>query len=209
MVKIKGPLMSLEATGGVDATMIFSTWKGRPYVRTQPKTRDPETGPQKAARAGIIFLSQAWKTIIAGIQISWQPLADEAYTAPFHQYMKYNLLRHRNFLAPTVIYPATLAFPPEPIDTFSATPGTRHITVLISPAAPGAAIWGFYLFRSTSTGFTPAFDNCIAMLPADGLNNVTYMDTQLAPDTYYYDAKPFSIVAAIGPLKGEINATVS
>jgi len=201
--------MSLSASGSIGDAITFSSWKGRAYVRSLVKPANPKSGGQVGVRAAFKFLSQNWVDLTAPDKASWEDLADAASVAPFNSYMKTNLLRNRNFLAPTRLYPAAVALTADVLSTFTATAGERQITIDIVVANVETDNWGVLLFRGLTTGFTPAFDNLIAVILAESGDTVAYVDTPLDPDEYFYDAKPFCIDGAMGALKGEISDTVT
>lgn len=209
MALVKAPLLSLDASGALADAIVFSKWKGRPYVRSLVKPANPKSGGQVGVRAAFKFLSQEWSGIVAGSKATWEDLAEQDVVSEFNAYMKQNLRRNRNFLGMSQAYPAAVAQTVPAIDNFTASPGERQITILLDDDTIGDPNWGFLLFRSTSTGFTPAFDNLIGIVPAAGASDVFFVDTPLDPDTYYYDAKPFTLDGTVGVLDGEINATVT
>lgn len=209
MVKVQAPALSLDASGSLAGALVFSKWKGRNYVRSLVKPSNPKSGGQVGVRAAFTFLSQEWAALIAGDKATWEDLAEQDVVSTFNAYMKFNLLRNRNFLGMTQREDYILQDAADAIDTFTATAGERQITIQLNTVAVVNGCWGFLLYRSTSTGFTPAFDNLIAVVPANGVTLVDYVDTPLDADTYYYDAKPMNTDASLGALDGEINATVS
>jgi len=208
MALVTAPLLSLDASGKVGDAIVFSKWKGRNYVRALVRPSNPKSGGQVGMRSMFKFLSQQWSQVNAGDQATWESLAEAAAVAPFNSFMKINLLSNRNFLAPTQQYPTTFNTTIDEIDTFTATAGERQITIAITPLFANMENWGILLYRSTSTGFTPAFDNLIAIVPTNGAATVNYVDTPLSPDDYYYDAKPFTTDGVLGALKGEITDEV-
>ncbi len=56
MAKLKGPLMSLGASGAIGKTLIFFGWKGIDAVREYVVPSNPKTGPQITQRT---YLSEA------------------------------------------------------------------------------------------------------------------------------------------------------
>jgi len=50
MAKLTGPLMSMDATGQFDGTIVFSKWKGRNTVRQLVPPSNPRTVGQEDAR---------------------------------------------------------------------------------------------------------------------------------------------------------------
>lgn len=209
MVKVQAPALSLGASGQIGGAMVFSTWKGRPYVRALVKPANPQSGGQVGVRAAFTFLSQQWAAIGASDQAAWEDLAEADIVSTFNAYMKFNLLRNRNFLGLSHRPDGLLVNAPDAISTFTATAGERQITIALNTVPVVNGCWGFLLYRALATGFTPAFDNLIAIVPANGITVVNYVDTPLVPDQYFYDAKPMNDDASLGALSGEINATVT
>jgi len=64
MAKVKGPLMSLEASGSVANTLVFSIWKGRPYVRELVTPSNPQTASQVAYRGQQGTLAKAAAAVL-------------------------------------------------------------------------------------------------------------------------------------------------
>lgn len=209
MARVNGPLMSMSASGALAGTIVFSSWKGRPYVRQLVRPANPKSGGQTSMRAQLKFLSQIWSGLIINAKDTWEDLADADVVSKFNAFTKVNLKRNKDFLAPSMQWPITQGDAVDEIDTFTATPGVRSIAILLNTVAVVNTTWGFLLYRATTTGFTPGFSNLIAVIPANATNEVTYVDTPLAADTYYYDAKPFHDDSSIGTLKGEINGVVA
>jgi len=209
MALVTAPLLSLDASGAVGDAIVFSKWKGRNYVRALVRPSNPKSGGQVGMRAMFKFLTQGWSSVPAGDQATWEALAEAAAVSPFNSFMQKNLLRNRNFLAPTRDYPATEAQTVDEIDTFTAVAGVRQITITLSVMYTNTQNWGYLLYRSLSTGFTPAFDNLIAVIPSNAGDDSIFVDTPLDPDEYFYDVKPFTQDGVIGSLDGEISAEIT
>jgi hypothetical protein len=62
MAKVTGPLLSLDASGTVASTMVFSRWKGINYVRQRVIPTYSNTFKQIAIRDLVKDATQAWKT---------------------------------------------------------------------------------------------------------------------------------------------------
>lgn len=62
MAKVNAPLLSLDASGQVGKSMVFSKWKGINYVRRYIVPANPETDDQVAVRDLVRDASQAWAT---------------------------------------------------------------------------------------------------------------------------------------------------
>lgn len=209
MVKVQGPAFSLAASGKLGGTVVFSKWKGRPYVRELVKPANPKSGGQISVRAMMKFLSQEWSGLSTANKATWATPADAKVVSNFNAYTSENLKRNRSFLAPGQAYPVTAALTADGLDTFAASPGVREVQVSMSDLDVQGDNWGFLLFRALSTGFTPSFSNLHAVVASNGASEVYFVDGPLEPDTYYYDAKAFTTDGALSALKGEINAVVT
>ncbi len=208
MVKVAGPAMSLEASGSLAGVMVFSKWKGRPYVRSLVRPSNPKSGGQVGVRSIFKFLSQNWASVIAGSQATWETRADQKVVSPFNAYMGYNQARWRDFLAPSSHDPAAALDTPATIGTTTATAGVRSITLGI-PITSDDDGWGVLAFRALSPGFSTAFDNLIGVAKITGVDTFNIIDTPLDPDTYYYNFREFTLDGQLGAEDGEINATVT
>lgn len=188
--------------------MVFSKWKGRPYVRALVTPANPKSGGQVGMRSMLKWLSQEWSGLSAGDQATWLTRAGQAIVSPFNSYVGYNQFRWRDFLAPTSTDPEATGDTAAVIGSPSAAAGVRSITVTcpITTANDG---WGVLLFRSTTTSFSTAFDNLIAVGAVDGTNDIVFVDSPLVPDTYYYNLREFTFDGQLGAEDGEINATVT
>jgi len=60
MAKVKGPLMSMGATGQLGKSLVFMTWKGIKDVRTHVIPANPKTAGQVAQRGVMSLAVTAW-----------------------------------------------------------------------------------------------------------------------------------------------------
>jgi len=208
MVKLRAPMMSLGASGSIGNSITFSKWKGRAYARELVVPSNPKSGLQTGFRKMFGFLSQQWASVSTVDQASWDDQADAIVASAFNAYMKANQLRWRNFSPPSQAQGVSGAGDQVAWNTVpDATAGVDSVTIDwdITTANDG---WGLIIYRSLSTGFTPSLANCVAIVPAGTTGADTWLDSPLDPDTYYYDAQPFTDGGSLGALTGEVNATV-
>ncbi len=209
MVKVNAPAMSLDASGSLAGTMVFSKWKGRNYVRQLVRPANPKLPKQVSVRAMFKFLSQQWKPNISAVhQATWDKRADAAIVSPFNAYMGHNQTRWRGMLAPGMADPVDETGTLPTVTAFTATGGIRMVTLdwTVNPHANG---WGILIFRSTDDGFTPTFDNLIAVGLANATDSFTFIDTPLIADTYYYNLRTFSLHGNQSGNWGEVNAAAT
>jgi len=208
MVRVKGPLLSQEASGKLGQPLVFTSRKGTAYVKKHTQPKNPNTGRQVGMRAMFKFLSQNWADIESDYQDTWQHLADVLNATTFNAYIQLNQTRWRNFWAPSQQHPPDETLTPDVITGETATAGVRQITLDIDVGEESSFNWGLAIFRQTTTPVVTAWDNCIAVIFANNGNHFTHVDTPLAAGTYYYNFRPFAYKGALGGEETEVNATV-
>jgi len=208
MVRVNAPALSLEASGKLAGAIVFSCWKGRAYVRELVIPANPCTGPQVGMRSMIRFLSQIWAGLSSSDKADWLTRAKQTNISNFNAFVAYNQDRWRRFLGPSKLDPATEASTGLTISAFTATGSVRQCTLAITPSA-GTNLWCYTLHRKSTSSVTPTFDNCVRIIVADGANQVSYVDTPLAPGTYYYKVIPLNVDGKKGTASTEQSGTVT
>lgn len=192
MVKLRGPCLSLDAAGSIGQALTFSTWRNRPYAKHYATPANPRSPAQTGWRAMVGFLQRYWSLLTTPQQATWESLAEQSNTSPYNAFTRYNLIRWRHFHYPTKTYPATelLDYGNVGVWSFTTTlPRAIQQTLRFSAEYDN---WGYVLFRSTSTGFTPAPANAVYIFPIEDAANHYYLDAPLEPGTYYYRLARFS-----------------
>jgi len=186
MVRVTAPAMSLAASGSLGKALVFSSWKGRAYVRERVIPSNPKSGGQVGVRSMFKFLAQIWNGLSDANKATWEDRADDMVVSTFNAFMAYNQTRWRNFQTPSKEDPATDVGTPPGAATGVATPGVRAMTLVITDHA-SAPDWGYAIFRDLTTSFTLAWDCCIAVVAWDDGGTTTYIDSPLEPDEYFYN----------------------
>lgn len=186
MVKVKGPAMSLDASGSLAGALVFSKWKGRNYVRQHVVPANPKSGGQVGVRSMFKFLAQIWDGLSDANKATWEDRADDLVASTFNAFMSYNQRRWRDFNAPSKEDPATEVGGAPTASTGVATPDIRAITLVITDTGTPPD-WAYMIFRELTTGFDLAWSNCIAVVPWSGAATTEYIDSPLEPDEYFYN----------------------
>ncbi len=185
MVKLNGPMFSMDARGKLADSIVFSIWKGRNYARALVTPSNPQSGPQTGLRSMLKFLSQEWTNLTPAEKADWLTRAQQTVISNFNAFVSYNMLRWRSYLNPSKLIPADQTGGPVDDPVTTATGGIRQISLsIVDGVAPPD--WAYVIHRSASTGFSPAFSNVIAVIPWDSGGTTTYVDTPLVAGTYYY-----------------------
>lgn len=190
MVKVAAPMLSLDASGSLAGALVFSKWKGRNYVRSLVKPANPKSVKQVSVRAMFKFLAQEWTNNSTAFKATWNDLADDQVISPFNAFMGFNQARWRNGLTPCRDYPASTTGGVGNATFVSATGGIRLATLAFT-INPLQDHFGALIARSVTTGFTPGFENLVAIIALRPAGAHSYIDTPLAAGTYYYRTRWF------------------
>ncbi len=208
VVKVNGPLMSMDASGSVAGAITFSKWKGRNYVRQRVVPTNPKTALQVSVRAMMSFLAQQWAGLGASPKASWAEVASDASISPFNAFVSQNLQRWREFSAPGQTLPVaeTGTAPVATLDSATGGPSYCDVALTVTTAND---VWGVILFRSPTGSFTTSRANAVAVLPVTAAGAIIYTDSDLDPGAYYYDARFFTKEGVLGAEEGEVTGTAT
>lgn len=207
MVRVYGPLFSLDASGTIAKGPVFSKWKGRNYVRVRVIPSNPQSGGQVGMRRMLRFLSQDWTNLLAAEKSSWEARAAQSTVSPFNAFISANMARWRNFLSPGINDPVGGTGAPGTYANFAATAGVRQITVDFDCTIV-AETWGIHIFRGLTPGFATAWTNHVQTIRALTVDSFAWIDTPLVPDQYYYNFRSFTTDGLVSGELGEVNAIV-
>ena len=205
MATVKAPLMSLDASGTIGESIVFSKWKGRNYVRRHAIPYNPKAATQVAVRAMFKALTQAWAAISGANQATWSDLTSGVAKSNFNAFVGYNQDRFRSGLGVSDVYPYAGAGTAPGAPTTTATGGVRHTSLSI---ADGANPGDFWMIHKGTTGFTPSWANVLAIVPATASPTI-FVDSPLDAGTYYYRVRGVAWDAALGALEAEKSATAT
>ena len=207
MVKIKAPMMSLNASGSLGGALVFSTWKGKPYVRGLVKPSNPRSGGQLGMRAMLSFLSHSWIDLSLENKTTWAAPAHAANISPFNFFVSYNMQRWRQMRGPATAYPAGDTWVPIAASQI-LTGGQRNVQIEFTISGEDQA-WAVGIFRSTEEIIDVNWNNCITVVHGTEGETVTYTDAPLAAGTYHYRCLAFSFDGVIGEACADDTAIVS
>ncbi|MEE9602713.1 MAG: DUF6266 family protein [Thermoguttaceae bacterium] len=208
MARVTGPAMSLDASGTIAGTLVFSKWKGRNYIRERVIPANPKSGGQVGVRSMFKFLAQIWDAQSAPDKASWEDRADDMIVSTFNAFMSYNQRRWRNFQMPSSADPAAETGTAPTGPTGVATPGVRSMTVVLTDGV-NPPDFGYAIFRSLTGTFTLAWSNCVAVVEWGSGGTTTWIDTPLVPDQYFYNAIGFLDTGLAGADGTEFDGTIA
>lgn len=91
MTRVQGPLFSVTASGTIGDAIVYSNWKGLPYVRSRVIPANPRTDAQQSQRTLLTSGVSVWQNTVspaAGSKTSWDYYASGLGMSGFNRYMK-------------------------------------------------------------------------------------------------------------------------
>lgn len=193
MVKVAGPMMSLQASGTLADAITFSSWKGRPYVRERVIPANPKSGGQTGRRAMFQMLSQAWNGdyMTTARRATWQTLADQLVASPFNAFMSHNMARWHNFLSPTLSTPHEGDEAGSALVMTAAAWEENRIKLTFDAVAIAFDI-GVGIFAKLAGAVTPAVGNCVMVTLHDSPDIFTRFWTPPEVGTWHFNSRVMS-----------------
>ncbi len=205
MVKVYGPMMSLDASGTLGKAVTFSKWKGRNYVRERVIPANPKSGAQTGRRAMFKFLTQEWADLSTANKATWQTLADQLVALPFNAFVSANMTRWHNFLAPHQVYPLPAAASGSD-DALTAAVWEENRIRISSIIGTVNDAWGTVIFADPTPAFTPSVGNAIMLVAHDTVDSFNDYWTPPAVSAWSFNMRPFSIAGILEAATGEQTA---
>lgn len=181
-------MLGSAASGSLAGQLIFSSSKGRAYLKRHKKPKQPDTAGQVAMRAMMAFLSQKWKTLNQAQQDTWAEEAHKHNLAPFNIFQRENLQRWRNYLAPSRVHPAPMGGNTGSISTQTILPHVRSFTVRWRVVTL-ADIWAMALFLVPASGAPTLWSNLLHVTPITSTGYYTQLISPYAAGTYWIAEK--------------------
>lgn len=185
MVKTKGPIQSLTASGSLADVLTFAHTNRTPYAKKHAAPTNPRSPTQVSARAMVAFLAENWKRLSSANMATWFDRATQRKIANYHAYVGANTARWMNTRFPSKQDPATETPPPPTWANMTVFPTYRTANMRVN-APTGPIPWGLTVHRSMSSGFSWTRSNMIDVILQDVDDVVWWHDRDMQPGTYYY-----------------------
>ena len=187
MVKLKGPGLSLEASGTAGKILTFGKTKGRAILRKKPVPRQPRSGLQVSMRAMMQFLSQQWKNLTAGEQATWASTDFQISLSMYNAFIKHNLERWRSRKPPSKEYPAAEVNTPSDMPGITARGGTRHVELEMWNGSGIPGNWTLMVFHKFEAPAASDVDQLVHVQLAEAFGMYPWTHTPLKPGTHHYN----------------------
>lgn len=182
---VTGPLFSLTASGQIAKALVYSTWKGRAYVREYVVGANPNTLAQRTRRAFLGFISKMWANLSGTDQDSWVTGASAKNISPFNEFVGQNMDRQTNELGPSGNSTPAGGALTGTINTVAATGGVGKIDVTLTNTTDlGAGEYNMVCISDTSFADAQSTLNS-AYFGLEATSDQTLSITDLDPGTYW------------------------
>lgn len=137
MAKPVAPLLSFSASGTIAKTQVYSSWRGRQYVRRYAIPSNPNTMGQQQTREVFAWLQAVWKASPTDFQAPWNGFIKGRPLTARNALTMFNVpvLRSGSTLADMIASPGSAAG--IAAASMTTTPGSGSLTVAVTaPALP-------------------------------------------------------------------------
>ena len=141
MAKPTAPLLSFGASGQIAKAAVYSSWKGKQYVRRHVVPANPNTASQQLSRGVFSWLNAVWKLLPNDVILPWTAYAKGKTLTNRNAFQKFN-----NATLQANLDLSVFAFSPGALGGFSPTltsitPGAGELTIVAASAANFPADW--------------------------------------------------------------------
>jgi hypothetical protein len=103
MTRVEGPMFSVTASGTFADILVYSSWKGLPYVRSRVIPMNPQTASQTSIRDTLTAGVSAYQNVAsvpAASKLSWDYYAEGMGMSGFNRYIKLFIETNSQMKAP-------------------------------------------------------------------------------------------------------------
>ena len=91
MARVNAPLLSFGAAGQIGDTLVYASWKGRPYSRRYVIPANPRTAAQTQTRNTFRYLSRLFQYLPSTATAAWNLYGDTNRFTALNGFIKQNL----------------------------------------------------------------------------------------------------------------------
>lgn len=165
MVRVKAPLFSLGASGTLGKAIVFSSWRGRDYVRRHAIPANPKSGLQVGIRTAFAYITQHWADLTDAFKQDWEDLAAADNITGLDAQVRNGIRLARRNLGwqrdTTTTALTILGAPTSP----GATAQPKTVVLDWTDAVTNPGNYATLIYMSTTTLFTPDISNLIGTVP--------------------------------------------
>jgi hypothetical protein len=200
----------MSASGSVAGAMVFSSSKGRPYVRQLVVPSNPNSDAQQGVRASMKGLNNLWASMDDNDKATWESAARQANVSTWNSFVARNQKDFANGMAAQRQDPAEASNPPSIPQTITDSVEGRQATINCLIPHTGET-FGVMLWVSPTNNFVPAPANMKGIQPGTGTPDdpIQFVLSNLEPGTYYYRLRGFDYAGEFGVVSAQGDFVVS
>ncbi len=199
MAKVKGPLMSMEASGTVAGSIVFSSNRGRQYVRQHVIPHNPQSPAQTGVRVsmkGLVALYQSNKT---AIDSAFHTRAVQLNISQFNAFTGFNQKRRSEGKYAANSTTPSDAAPSANASSLGQVVSGRYVTLTWTDSVSADA-WTNMLYRKLGADPTGAPSELVGMVKQ---GDRKFIDGPLASGAWHY------VIAAVSKNGGQTTVSAA
>jgi hypothetical protein len=143
MAKVKGPILSLDASGQIGKSQVYGKWRGVAYARQHVVPANPRSTEQLVTRDTFTNLNDMYKFMLSLSQAPWIAYSQGKPLTPRNALVKHNLpsLRGQADMTAWIGSPgARSGLPPNLLTLDNATAGQIGVTIGVPTPPTGWSV---------------------------------------------------------------------
>lgn len=129
MAKVKGPLLSMRASGTIAKTNVYASWRGIPYARIHVVPTNPRTVGQLLTRDVFRWINALYRSLGATAIAPWEDATLGRPLTPRNSAVKNNLANLRTDLTLVNLVASPGSHGGPALETFSAVAGVGAASI--------------------------------------------------------------------------------
>lgn len=201
MARVTGPLMSMSASGTIANTLTFATTRGIPVVRSYAVPSNPNSFPQRVARAVMRYAGEQWVAFDNATKALWADAAANSGIPGINYYQRQVMAWNSDGMGLAKNPDRSGSGATSMATTWTATAARKSIVLTLVYTNPANVYATKITIVPTDGGTTT-----LIYYATGGNKTVTIPDLQTGVD-YTFNAYAVSKNGTIAPSLGAVNAT--
>ena len=205
MARVNAPLMSLDASGTLAKAIVFSKWKGRPYVRTRVIPANPKSALQTGMRSGLAGAPPLWQGMSDAEKLAWKTAVGGEAISGYNLFCREGQQNLRNDFAYSKAPAGAREGTPTAPTTGAATQKGQDMEITWTDGAAGSP-YTVLVFHSLTETFTPGIANLIAVVK---MGVQKFLHKLPGTGTHYYNLIHGGEDGGVGAAGTEFSGTIT
>lgn len=201
MVKLTGPMMSVDASGTFAKTLVCSKWKGRNYARRWATPSNPQSPLQTGVRSVFKYIAQAFGSLSAAQKAEWDDLAEAGNYTNLNAQIGDAVDRGRRNLGWRIGPDESAGTTPDAPTSPTVTAQPKSLVFSWTRPAGNQGDYTTAVYMSLTGTFTPDISNLVAVV--DVTTTSVTIKGLTTGTTYYFECREMNADGEFGADSGE------